>query len=181
MTCTPLGVIIGAMRTAGSSTSHPATDGPTREFQAFAELVRTGEQTPYAHVMLLGLASVELPKLLAAVQNGLPFRAYERLLKNTALPNENLLRLIDVPKRTLLRRRSEGRFSRDESDRLVRAARVFGAALSLFEGDREASLAWLEEPQPALGGAIPLDIARSEVGAREVEDLAYRLEQGVFS
>jgi putative toxin-antitoxin system antitoxin component (TIGR02293 family) len=131
--------------------------------------------------MLLGLQSVELPKLLAEVERGLPFRAYERLAANTALQNDRLLRLIDVPRRTLLRRRSEGRFSPDESDRLVRAARVFGSALSLFEGDREAALSWLEEPQPAFAGAVPLEMARTEIGAREVEDLACRLEQGVFS
>ena len=153
----------------------------TRELQAYADLVQTGEQGPYAHVMLLGMDPVELPGLLAAVKRGLPFRAYERLARNTALQNDRLLRLIDIPRRTLLRRRAEGHFSPDESDRLVRAARVFGAALSLFEGDREAALAWLEEPQPAFGGAIPLEMARTEIGAREVEDLAYRLEQGVFS
>lgn len=153
----------------------------TREFQSYAELVRKGEQGPYSHVMLLGLDSVELPGLLEKVERGLPFRAYERLARNTALQNDRLLRLIDVPRRTLLRRRSEGRFSPDESDRLVRAARVFGAALSLFEGDREAALSWLDEPQPAFGGAVPLEMARTEIGAREVEDLAWRLEQGVFS
>ena len=36
-------------------------------------------------------------------------------------------------------------------------------------------------PQRALGGAIPLDIAKTEVGAREVEQIIGRLEQGVFT
>jgi len=112
---------------------------------------------------------------------GIPFRAYERLARNMALTNDQLLELADISRRTLVRRRAEGRFSPDESDRLLRAARLFGAALSLFEGDRDAALAWLEEPQLAFGGAIPLEIARTEIGAREVEELADRLEQGVFS
>ncbi|MGN6186835.1 MAG: type II RES/Xre toxin-antitoxin system antitoxin [Thermoanaerobaculia bacterium] len=170
------------MRTTANAAHASTTSEPTtREFQAYAQLVRTGEHDSLAHVMLLGLVVLELPRLLAILEAGLPFRAFERLAKNTAIPTERLLRLIDVPRRTLLRRRTEGRFSRDESDRLVRAARIFGAALSLFEGDRDAALVWLEEPQPAFGGAIPLEMARSEVGAKEVEDLAYRLEQGVFS
>ena len=115
------------------------------------------------------------------MKRGLPFRAFERLAKNIGLPNERLLRLVDISRRTLVRRRTEGRFLPDESDRMLRTARVFAAALSLFEGDRESALSWLEEPQLAFGGAMPLDIARTEVGAREVEDLAYRLEHGVFS
>jgi uncharacterized protein (DUF2384 family) len=32
-----------------------------------------------------------------------------------------------------------------------------------------------------LGGAIPLEIAKTEVGAREVEQIIGRLEQGVFT
>ena len=131
--------------------------------------------------MLLGLDRLDLSKLLREVERGLPFRAYERLARNIALTNDQLLQLVDISRRSLVRRRAEGRFSPHESDRLLRAARVFGAALSLFEGDRYAALAWLEAPQLAFGGAIPLNIARTEIGAREVEELAYRLEQGVFS
>lgn len=169
------------MRANDTNTPAKNAAADTPEFQAFSNLVRTGEHAPYAYVMLLGLQALELPVLLKEVQRGLSFRAYERLARNMAIQHDRLLQLIDVPRRTLLRRRSEGRFSSDESDRLIRAARVFGAALSLFEGDRDAALSWLEDPQTAFGGAIPLDMARTEIGAREVEDLAYRLEQGVFS
>jgi len=160
------------MRTPGK-----ATPG----LKAYSEMLHSGAPEPYAYATLLGLERLDLSKLLREVGRGLPFRAYERLARNMALPNDRLLRLVDIARRTLIRRRSEGRFSSDESDRLLRAARIFGAALSLFEGDRDAALAWLEEPQLAFGGAIPLEIAHTEVGAREVEDLAYRLEQGVFS
>jgi putative toxin-antitoxin system antitoxin component (TIGR02293 family) len=68
-----------------------------------------------------------------------------------------------------------------ESDRLVRASRIFGRALSLFEGDRDAATHWLSEPQKALGGEVPLSVARTELGALEVERLIARLEHGVFS
>jgi len=164
-----------------SSLPRNSTGNATPDLEAYSELLRTGALEPYAYATLLGLEQLDLSKLLREVGRGLPFRAYERLARNMALTNDRLLRLVDIARRTLIRRRSEGRFSPDESDRLLRAARIFGAALSLFEGDRDAALAWLEEPQLAFGGAIPLEIARTEVGAREVEDLAYRLEHGVFS
>ena len=40
---------------------------------------------------------------------------------------------------------------------------------------------WLNAPQFGLGGAIPLEYAGTEVGAREVEDLLGRIEYGVYS
>jgi len=180
LTPEPGGASISAMRTHHATLSSVGSGNLTPDMEAYAKLVRNGAPGTYAYVMLLGLDRFELPALLREIGKGLPFRAFERLARNMVLTNDRLMRQVDIARRTFLRRRSEGRFSSDESDRLLRAARVFGAALSLFEGDRDAALTWLEEPQLAFGGAIPLDVARTEIGAREVEDLAYRLEQGVF-
>ena len=83
--------------------------------------------------------------------------------------------------RTLDRRKREGHLLPEESDRLLRVSRVFGKALELFEGDPKSAREWLSAPQTALGGAVPLDMARTDIGALEVEALAGRLEHGVFS
>ena len=64
---------------------------------------------------------------------------------------------------------------------LLRASRVFGRALELFEGDDAAARRWLSSPQRALGGSKPLSLAGTEVGTGLVEDLIGRLEHGVFS
>jgi putative toxin-antitoxin system antitoxin component (TIGR02293 family) len=69
----------------------------------------------------------------------------------------------------------------DESDRLVRAARVFSQAVGLFEGDGNAARQWLTVPQPALGGSTPWEYAATDLGAREVEGLIGRLEHGIPS
>jgi putative toxin-antitoxin system antitoxin component (TIGR02293 family) len=132
-------------------------------------------------VVLLGLDAFDAPDLLRAVRKGLSYRAFERFRRNTALPFDRILALIDMPRRTMTRRKREGRFLPGESDRLLRATRLFGKALELFEGDRDAATEWLMTAQPALGGAVPLDLARTEVGALEVERLIGRLEHGVFS
>lgn len=135
----------------------------------------------YSYAELLGIKTASLPALLREVEKGLPFRAYERFANALGATADDLLRFVGIPRRTLVRRKAEGRFSSDESDRLLRAARVFGQALELFDGDREAAFEWLSEPQIALGGAVPLDVARTEVGAREVELLVLRIEHGVYS
>jgi putative toxin-antitoxin system antitoxin component (TIGR02293 family) len=131
--------------------------------------------------VLLGLETFDSPQLLRSVAKGLPYRAFERLVANTTLSSDEAIVLLNIPQRTLTRRKHEGRFHEDESDRLVRASRIFGRALSLFEGDHDAAKRWLSEPQRALGGGIPLALARTEVGALEVERLIGRLEHGVFS
>lgn len=136
---------------------------------------------PNSYVTLLGMSVVALPALLREVEKGLPYRAYERLSRSLGASTDDVLRLVGISLRTLVRRKVEGRFSPEESDRLLRAARVFAHAISLFEGDHSAALEWLRAPQTALGGAIPLDLARTDLGAREVEALTLRLEHGVFS
>src|ERR1043165_6060514 len=153
----------------------------SRDIAKYSEMLRSGTSAAYAYVILLGLDKFELPELLRQVRRGLPFRSYERFARAVALPGEQLLKLPDIPRRTLLRRRATGRFSPDESDRLLRAARVIASALGLFDGDRDAALEWLSKPQLAFGGAVPLEMAQTEIGAREVETLAYRLEHGVYS
>ena len=69
----------------------------------------------------------------------------------------------------------------DESDRLLRAGRVFGRAIELFDGDAEAARSWLAAPQAVFGGVVPWDLARTDLGAREVEFAIGRIEQGVFA
>jgi putative toxin-antitoxin system antitoxin component (TIGR02293 family) len=97
------------------------------------------------------------------------------------LSMDEMAGLVQIRPRTLDRRKKEGWLRPEESDRLLRASRVFGRAIALFEGDGEGALGWLSTPQMALGGAVPLEMARTEIGAREVEGLIGRLEHGVFS
>jgi len=134
-----------------------------------------------SYVAVLGLKASGWPQLVREVEHGLPYSTFEHLVDNTRLDTGEALAFVDIPLRTLTRRKSEGRFRQDESDRLVRASRIFARTLNLFEGDRDAAKAWLSRPQPALGGQIPLAVARTEVGAIEVERVIGRLEHGVFA
>lgn len=65
-------------------------------------------------------------------------------------------------------------------DRLYRSARLLTLAVDVFE-DQQAAVEWLKSPQRALDNAIPLDIAVTDIGAREVEALLGRIEHGVYS
>jgi putative toxin-antitoxin system antitoxin component (TIGR02293 family) len=123
----------------------------------------------HGYVTLLGLMTFDLPDLLRSVEGGLAVRTFDQFVESTGLTPERASEFADISRRTLGTRREEGRFSRDESDRLVRAARIFGGAMTLFKGDRVTAAAWLASGQPTLGGSVPIDLARTDLGAREVE------------
>jgi putative toxin-antitoxin system antitoxin component (TIGR02293 family) len=154
---------------------------PQKDVFRFRRFLARGSPGAHAYVVLLGLDTFEATDLLRAQRRGFPYRALERLRRNMALPLELVGDLVAIPRRTLARRKRGGRLLPDESDRLLRAARLFGRTLALFEGNRDAASEWLTRPQPALGGAVPIELAASDLGAREVETLVGRLEHGVFS
>jgi putative toxin-antitoxin system antitoxin component (TIGR02293 family) len=151
------------------------------DIAAFRRTVKEKRGGAHFYVTLLGLRSLETAELLEKVQAGFSYETFERFQRNSDLQLEELARLVQIKTRTLARRREQGRLTAEESDRLVRASRVVGKALALFEGDFDAARTWLSTPVPALANRTPKDVATTEVGAREVENLIGRLEDGVFS
>jgi putative toxin-antitoxin system antitoxin component (TIGR02293 family) len=129
----------------------------------------------------MGLKAGSTRDLHESVSIGLPFRSILTLGESSHLLIEEISSVAGIPSRTLSRRKAEGRFRPEESDRLLRVSTVFERAVGLFDGDRPAATQWLRTPQPALGGQPPLEFARTEVGAGEVLDLIGRLEHGVFT
>jgi putative toxin-antitoxin system antitoxin component (TIGR02293 family) len=155
-----------------------STAGP--DVDLLRRFFREGAPGPNAHVVLLGLSAFDTFDLVDAIQKGFRYQTFERFRRNIALPVETIMALVNIPRRTLTRRKLEGRFAPEESDRLVRASRVYSKALQLFDGDSRAASHWLVAPQRGLGGQIPVAVSSTDVGAREVERLIDRLEHGVF-
>ncbi|HLE18728.1 MAG TPA: antitoxin Xre/MbcA/ParS toxin-binding domain-containing protein [Syntrophales bacterium] len=66
------------------------------------------------------------------------------------------------------------------SDRLYRLARLFIIATKVLE-DEKSGAEWLKKPQWGLGGRIPAEVAFTEIGAKEVENLLGRIEHSVLA
>ena len=152
----------------------------TKDIERFRQLHRK-VRTPRDYIVLLGLDFFDLPSVTAAVEKGFSWKTFERFVKNIDLPTERVADFLGIPRRTLARRKNEGRLKSDESEKLLRLARVFGSALDLYDGDRESAVLWLTDINIALGGVAPLDFARTQIGAEEVENLVGRIEHGLFS
>ncbi len=118
--------------------------------------------------------------VIQVVQEGLDFAELESLREQLDLPLDRLAGQLGLARATLHRRKASGRLTSDESDKVLRFARLLGQAVQLFGGIEEARQ-WLKAPQRGLGGAVPLDYAQTETGAREVENLLGRIDYGVYS
>lgn len=132
---------------------------PTVTFQSKTEPV-------YFH--LLGRE----PKLLdlqAEVQAGLKWSVFTNFQQFLGVSARQAAILIQIPESSLARRKKQGRLGFAESERLLRFSRLYAATLELFGGASNDANEWMKSPKPALGGLSPLEMARTEVGAREVE------------
>ena len=120
-------------------------------------------------------------QLIEVLQVGLPVNELTVLQASLAVPADKLAPMLGISKATFHRRKGAGKkLNPAVSDRVVRFARLLGKAVKVF-GDIEDAKQWLNSAQFGLGGAVPLDYAKTEVGAREVENLLGRIEYGVYS
>ena len=126
--------------------------------------------------------TVKTPGDLARmVRNGLPAHTVTALAEKLHVGNGVLSRKLGIPQRTLTRRLSRSSLlTPAESDRTVRMARVYAAAVEMI-GDEEKAVEWLCAPNRALGGERPLDQLDTDTGARMVEDILGRIAYGVYS
>ena len=119
-------------------------------------------------------------ELIRRIQKGLSFSELKALQDSIDIPFEQLAAKLSISRSTLQRRKAAGRLSPDESDKVLRFSRLLRQAADLF-GDIGKARAWLKHPQYGLGGAVPLDYAETEIGAREVDNLLGRIDYGVYS
>lgn len=115
--------------------------------------------------------------LVRIIEDRLATGAIEAL-RRSGLTDDEIHSLI-LPRRTLTHRRARGEaLSREESDRAVRLARIAALAGHVF-GDSDRSWRWLRAPKRQFHGRSPLQLVATEAGARLVEELLYRIDEGM--
>lgn len=118
---------------------------------------------------------------VARIRKGLPAASAIAFKEALGLTNDQLASVLGVSTRSVARLDpAKSHLDAVSGDRLVRSARLYAIAVDVLE-DAASAARWLKAPQPALGGAIPLELAQTDVGTRAVEDLLGRMEHGVFT
>ncbi|HEP6432357.1 antitoxin Xre/MbcA/ParS toxin-binding domain-containing protein [Burkholderia cenocepacia] len=131
-----------------------------------------------AEVMALNPVPRTLAELEARVQEGLPKSALRTCVEYATSGAEAQHALLTqiVPAATYKRRRA--RLTRDESEKTERLARVVATASHVW-GNREDARLFLGTPHPLLEGKKPLNVGLTELGARRVEELLWKLFYGL--
>jgi putative toxin-antitoxin system antitoxin component (TIGR02293 family) len=115
--------------------------------------------------------------LANAVRGGLPIAALDRLIAGGVVAQDEVEARF-IPRRTLYTRRQKGMLSREQSDLVVRLARIQAIADEVFS-DRRKSHAWLRRPNGALDGQVPLPLLDTEEGGRLIEAVLGRIAHGI--
>lgn len=124
---------------------------------------------------VLGAEIRSLRDLRAAIEKGFPVRSLHLAVRRITTSRKDAAAVTHsiVPRTTLHRRTT--RLSKEESERLERLARMTALAEEVWE-DVDLAHEFLMSEQPGLGGRRPVDLADTDVGTREVEDVLFKME-----
>jgi putative toxin-antitoxin system antitoxin component (TIGR02293 family) len=126
---------------------------------------------------VLGGTVHSLSALESVVHAGLPKAALKRVVERALSDRQERRRLLYaiVPQATYKRHRV---LSLEASERTERLARIVATAEYVWD-DPDLARRFLHELHPMLEGRSPVSVALTELGARRVEDLLWRLFHGL--
>jgi putative toxin-antitoxin system antitoxin component (TIGR02293 family) len=140
---------------------------------------------------VFGRAPRNALELEAQLRLGLPVRSFIAFKQWARLSNDELASIADISPKTLQRyfnpaptKKSPAKAVRlavSPSDRVFRAAEVMGLAKEVFGGDEDAAHEWLRSEQFGLGGKVPLELLRTNLGAHLVEEELKRIQHGFLA
>lgn len=144
--------------------------------------VPTRRPPPVPGARILGLTSDDEFKVAKSIEEGFSTATVNCLAQALAVPASRVLAFANIAESTYHARKRKGApMSAEESSRVYRIAKVTAAADDFFERDVEAARRWLTGPKAALGGATPIEFARTPEGSDYVIQLLGRMAHGVIS
>ena len=118
---------------------------------------------------------------VSLVRTGLPVAALEAVTRELDLPVDATAALLGLARRTIARRKqANAPLDSLQSERVLRAASALAHATDVL-GSLEKARRWMLKANRSLGGAIPLSLLDTDIGAAAVNDALSRIEYGVFA
>jgi putative toxin-antitoxin system antitoxin component (TIGR02293 family) len=125
-----------------------------------------------------GLGEEARPFVHDEIMQGVEAKRVQTLIDRGVLNAKQVYRVI--PERTFKRRLANREpLKPAEADSIARLVRVTEAAHRML-GDAQFAHQWLILPNPTLKNRIPIELAETDAGAREVEDALSRLVHGDY-
>jgi len=117
---------------------------------------------------------------LRSVESGVPIATMTDFVAASGVQLSDLYEIV-IPARTLKHRRARREsLTPDESDKLARLIRIYDHAVSVL-GAREKALHWLNRSLRRFAGRTPLEMLRTEFGARMVDEMLGQMDYGMFA
>lgn len=115
--------------------------------------------------------------LVKFARAGLPATSFESFAK-TGFSRKEMEWII--PPRTLShRQKGDGLLSIEESDKLIRAAKIQALAFEVI-GSEDKAISWLQKDRKVFDGLSAMELMKTEVGAQQVEETLIQLDEGYF-
>jgi putative toxin-antitoxin system antitoxin component (TIGR02293 family) len=114
-------------------------------------------------------------------RNPLRYQTLEQIAENFGLDSNLRQQIFGISPRNQARlRKDNGILNPLIVDRLNRFNRITQQAIDLFE-DSAKAIAWLQTPKNSLSGITPLAALATDKGAKQVEEILYRTEYGIYA
>jgi len=124
------------------------------------------------------MASLHLD--LETVESGVSLGTLTNFVAASGMQFRDIYEVV-IPARTLKHRKArKEHLTADESDKFARLIRIFDQAVHVL-GDKEKTLYWLNEPKRRFDGRTPIQMLRTELGGRMVEEMLGQIEYGMFA
>src|SRR5260221_5626202 len=143
-------------------------------------------KTPAARVLDETMATLRLRghlrtsiELMPLIRRGLPGASLVGVSDKLDLSVQATAQHLRLAKRTVARGLQKGhRLDAEESERVVRLARALAEATEVL-GSLAKARRWLQTPNRALGGEVPVRLLDTDVGSNAVLEELGRIEHGV--
>lgn len=141
-------------------------------------------------VALFDISTHDVMQRVGRIREGLPASAIQEMTQRMEMTRDRLYASLGLPRSTVERKiqRNE-RLSPEHSERLLGLQRLVKQVERMVEESGEPKDfdaaqwvgAWLEHPQPALGGATPASLLDTMQGQELVSSLLARIQTGAYS
>ena len=114
------------------------------------------------------------------IREGVSKKDLEILKAKSEMDYTTLAKALSVTRATLINKKRDERFNSGLSEKILGLADLYSFGFEVFE-DESAFNQWMQKPNKALGGEIPLDLIDNQFGREEVKNVLGRIAYGVYS